>query len=148
MARSRERKTLSESPEVQIEVQQLDAMRSLRLLHRLTKIVAPAVARLGGGKSLMEMDVGALGGAADALFANFSEQDLEEITKTLLSDAVARADGKELPCYPLGFGLAFDGRPDLILKALMFALELNYGPLFESARGLLGSRVALPQASA
>ena len=146
--RTRERKTLSESPEVQIEVQQLDAMRSLRLLHRLTKIVAPAVARMSGGKSLMEMDVGALGGAADALFANFSEQDLEEITKTLLADSVVRADSREIPCYPVGFNLAFDGHPDLLLKALLFALEVNYKDLFASARGLLGSRVALPQASA
>ncbi len=140
----RKRELVELDPDTKIDIQQLAAYPALRLLHRLTKAVGPAVAKAGAGAkniTLAEVDLGNLAEAAEIFFEHFSEQDLEEVTKLLLAECVIHADGKQGPPAAM-FPVAFDGHPDLLLKAVLEALKLNYGTFFDAARGFMAARVA------
>ena len=144
MARERKLKVIGTGADgdVELDVQQLPAMRSMRLLHRLTRALGPAFAAAakGGGKmSLGDLDIGNLSDAANLFFDKFSEQDLEDVTRQLLEESLTSLGGKKLPTLSV-LDQVYGGRPDLLLKAVAFALETNYGPLFAAARGLMGQR--------
>ena len=148
MARERKSKIIgtgAEGASIELEVQQLPAMRSVRLLHRLTRALGPASAAAakgsgkGGKMSLGDLDVGNLSDAATLFFDKFSEQDLEEVTRLLLEESLTDVQGKKLPTLSV-LDQVYGGRPDLLLKAVAFALEVNFETLFAAARGLMGQR--------
>lgn len=143
MARKRERKTLETGSEgLDIEVQQLDAMRGLRLSHKLVRAIGPALARIAagspGGLKLSEMKVDGLAEGLELFFAHFSADDLQSLLDEVLGESLVTHQGQTGP-YPLFVRKGvFDGRIDLLLKALLFGLELNFGPLFAPVRSALG----------
>ena len=145
---ARERLTKQITSSVSLEVQQLPAMRALKLLHKLTKALAPALAAVGKGQGtdLMDVDLGNLAGAAEKLFANFSQDDLEEVTRQLLEESLISIDGGAKRPTMLDFDGTFGGKIDLLLKAIAFALEANY-PFLKAARGALADRVAAAMAA-
>jgi hypothetical protein len=145
MAREHATKTLETTPDaVSVTVQQLGAMQSLRLLHKLTRALAPALAKMvGKGKgSLADLDLDNVAVAADLFFTHFSEQDLEDVTRQLLGEGTLLTHKGQTGPASVMFGTVFDGRPDLLLKAILFALEVNYRNFFNAARELMATRGA------
>lgn len=120
MAQATEERTIDG---VRVTLTQLPAMRALKLLPRLGKILAPVLGHLN-------TDVAA---ALPLLFDRLTGEELEDITKELLSTALA--DGKPLLQV---MDLVFQGRPETVLKVLKFALEANYRGFFSGLAGLSG----------
>lgn len=118
-------------------VQQLPAMRALRLLNRLGRFFTPALASLvGGGGKLGQADVGALAAAAGGLFDRLSEDELERLTKDLLETATVAIDGKDTGPVMPQFDLLFQGKMGAVLKLLAFALQVNYSDFSDALGGL------------
>jgi hypothetical protein len=138
----RESRSKQLEPGFELKVQQLPPMKAMRLLHRISKAVAPAFAAAGKGKlDLLDTDLGDLSQAAALLFDRFSEQDLEDVTRALLAESWVTRDGKICETMPV-FDAIFGGRLDLVIGAIGFALEVNYGNLMSAIRPLLAARVA------
>lgn len=132
-------------------VSQLPAMKGLLLLHRLTKAIGPALAKVagaftGGSVKLSDLDVAALAGAVESLFANLPASDFEAITKELLSTATIEVDGKRHELFKGGnsgnFDLYLQGKMGTIFKLIAFAFEVNYGNFFGWAKGAFASAFA------
>src|SRR5688572_18336991 len=111
------------------EVSQLPGMKSLKMFRRLGNVLGPALAKtLASGVDVQQgkMNLVGIGEAIGALFERLSEPELESIVKDLLWNAVV--DGKVL--FPTGTNAQFDtlmaGRTVTVLKALVFAIEVNY----------------------
>jgi hypothetical protein len=106
-------------------VTQLPAMRGVKMLNRLVRILGPAAGRAFAGADpsagLGGLDVGALGGAVAALTERLSDDELESIIRTLLETATV----DNTPLLPV-FDLKLQGRMGSLLKLLGFALEVNY----------------------
>ena len=120
-------------------VTQLPAMKAFRTLNRIGRALGPALAKgLGALKGkLGDASVEALGGAATELFARLSDDELEALTRELLT--FCTVDGK--PLMPQ-FDLVMQGRMGTLLKLLRFAFEVNYGDFFAGARGLAAQAMA------
>jgi hypothetical protein len=122
-------------------VGQLPAMRAMKLLNRITRIAAPAVARaaaaLKSGQDLASMDLGSLGGAVESLFLKLPDDELEGITRELFSTVLYHneANGQAAPLMEV-FDAVMMGRMPTVLKLLGFAFEVNYGNFFDALRGL------------
>jgi hypothetical protein len=116
-----------------VSVQQLPAMRAVKLSRRLIQIAAPAVAAL---KDLsLSADASVLGDAIAGALAEFSEKDLEALIKDLLETATVEQDGKLAKVMPL-FDSLFGGKIFTLYKVLAFALEVNFADFFEPLRAL------------
>lgn len=113
---------------LEITITQLPYMRAARLLARLGRLAAPAIARvekvLAGG--LGDINVGAMLDAVSALLLVLSEEDIQELHEILLKDS---AEYKGKPLWgQMDFLLA--GQVATGMKILAFALEVNYGDFF------------------
>lgn len=127
-------------------VQQLPGMRSLRLMHKLAKALGPGVLKAlsgapegaGGGVSLGNLDLGNLADGLSLLFDKFSADDFEAVVRELFETATVTENGNTFPMMQV-FDNTFAGRPDVVLKAVQFALEVNYksffGVFLAAARG-------------
>src|SRR5258708_2424843 len=127
-------------------VQQLTAMKSLRMLNRLGRIVGPALGKAGGAAQggFENLNVKDLGDAVGTLFERLSDDELESITRELLSGAtVTMSNGQNGLLMPQ-FDLVLQGRPETILKLLKFALEVNYQNFFRGFAGLGLGNLANP----
>lgn len=125
-------------------VQQLPAMRSMKLMHKLAKAVGPAMLKALGSEFLNKMNlgvmqVGALSEGMQLLFEAFSETDLEQLVKTLFETAKLECEGQTFPMMAV-FDEKLAGRLGTIMKAVKFALEVNYSDFFG---GLLAGVAAL-----
>lgn len=137
-------------------VQQMPVKRSIKLMHKLARAGVPALLKavgttkldgLGetlGLKSLLEnLDLSNFGEAATMLFDKFSESDLDHAMAELFESATVEGEGKTLPVLK-----ALDvviSNPGTVLKALGFALEVNYGDFsgaFLAAAGTLQPKAA------
>jgi hypothetical protein len=142
MARRAETQTIDG---VQFTVQQLPAMRSMKLMHKLAKALGPAMLKaVGSGGSLKELNLGNAGDAAQMLFEKFSADDFEALIRELLETALVTRGGSQIPLMPV-FDDEMCGKPDTVLKLLRFALSVNYQSFW---KGLSASVAALvPQVS-
>lgn len=115
-------------------VQQLPAMRAIKLMHKLTRAAGPALLKAvggaAGGVKLSNLNLADMADGAQTLFDKFSEDDLEALIKTLFEGAVLGVDGKEYPLSPGVLDIQLSGKPGTILKAVRFALEANYADFF------------------
>ena len=114
-----------------VTVQQLPAMRAVKLSRRLIQIAAPAVAALKD----LSADASVLGDAISNALAEFSEKDLEALIKDLLETATIEQEGKIAKVMPL-FDELFRGKVFTLYKVLAFALEVNFADFFEPLRAL------------
>lgn len=130
---------------VTVTVQQLPGMRGVRMLHRLTKAVGPALAAsLVGFKSVKSLkdlgnaDVGAIvGGLGDAvqkLFDNLTEAELEQLITDLLEGALVELEGQTIPLTRPIFDKVMTGRAHVALGFTVFAIEVNYGNFTDVVR--------------
>jgi hypothetical protein len=119
-------------------VTQLPAMRGVKMLNRLFRVLGPPAARALGGVNVAELasrglaglDVGALAEAVPLLADRLTEAELEALVRELLETATI--DGR--PLMPT-FDLTMQGRVGTVLKLVGFALEVNYGSFFDVLGG-------------
>jgi hypothetical protein len=135
---------------ITFHVQQLPAMRAMKLMHKLVKAVGPAMLKALGEDpaaakaGLASMNVSALAEGASILFENFSDADLEALIRTLFETAFVTVDGQKMQLMPV-FDDKLSGRPGTVLKGLKFALEVNYSDFFgEFLAGVGALRPAPP----
>jgi len=128
----------------EIQVQPLPAFAALSLFTRIGKSIGgalgPTLAALAsaGVDKLQNVDISQHLGA---LFAALSPSEIEGITKALLEGAVL--DPKGTPRILLDVAdYEFQGQTLVLLKAALFAFEVNYGDFRDLVRGMLaGARI-------
>lgn len=128
----------------EIQVQPLPAFAALALFTRIGKSIGgalgPTLAALAsaGVDKLQNVDISQHLGA---LFAALSPSEIEGITKALLEGAVL--DPKGTPRILLDVAdYEFQGQTLVLLKAALFAFEVNYGDFRDLVRGMLaGARI-------
>lgn len=139
---------------VTIRVQQLPAMRSVKLMHRLGRAIGPAMLQALAGADVKstkdfanaKINMGAIGDAIGSAFDRFSEDDLERLTRELFETATVTDKGKEFPMMSV-FDNVFAGKPGTVLKAIKFALEVNYQDFFGVLLESVGQLAASPSPS-
>ena len=135
----------------QFRLTQLGAIKAAKQLTRIGKIAGPALGKLGelAGDKLLSANVGALGDAAGALFAQLTEAELEDLIRTFLGDAMIREGsmGNFAEFSKVGDTL-LGGRVGVLLRALWWAIEVNYGDFFVSLRALVARKGATGSSSA
>lgn len=118
-------------------VTQLPAMRGLRMFRRLGSAVAPAIARaVESAKAGGDLELASAASAVDLLFSKLTEDELEAITRELLSQSTM----DDMALFPSQFDLKLSGRIETVLKLLAFAVEVNYRGFFDALRGVLTLR--------
>ncbi len=137
---------------VTFTVQQMPAKRALLMLHKITKAIAPALGKSLEGASLgdfklADLELKNLGDAAQLLFQNFSESDLEQLNSQLLETATVVHEGKELPLMRV-FDEVMAGKIGTVLKLLKLALEVNYGDFTGALLATVGAQSAAPPSKA
>src|SRR5579859_3153297 len=111
---------------VAFTVRQLPAMRALRMLNRLARTIGPAMASLGASGGTFDFE--SLATALAKLGDKLTDQELEGITRELLEGTTFQpSDGSPGGALLPQFDVALQGKPDVTLKLLAFALEANYG---------------------
>lgn len=114
---------------------QLPALRSLALMTRLSKIIAPALGYLDGLD--LKSDISALGPALAALFAGLDGEQAQALAREILIASTIVIDGRMVA---LSDGTmidhAFSGKMKSFLGALKFALEVNYSDFLGGNKGL------------
>lgn len=126
-------------------VGRLPPRRALKLENRLLRAVGPAIVQLvrsvplkDGKPDAAKLDLSALGGALQGLFAQLTPEEQDGIMAELLSTVVVTtAEGKGGPVMSV-FDAHFDGRLPAVFKLCWAALEENFGgfiaPLVAAAR--------------
>lgn len=149
---------------------QLPAMRAVKLLNRLGRVLGPTLAKLGaalpatGGKlsdlDLSRLDFAKVGDAVSLLFEKLDDETLEKLLRELLSGvSFEEPDGKIGPLFPDSRTLAFDqhfkGRILSVGRVAAFAFEVNFGGFSDALAALLphvkaaaGEGKAAPSSSA
>lgn len=120
---------------------QLPGMRSLKVFTRITKMLGK-----GAGKALGAAGKGqdVAGAAMLELLGNVDEGDVEYVARQLLEVAVVQSpEGSGCPSGNVAqnFDALFQGRIDLLFKALFFAMGVNYGSFL---KGLVAGAAAKP----
>ena len=121
-------------------VSQLPAMRALKTLNRIGRILGPAFAKASGaskGGDLGGTEIAAFADAIHILFDKLTDEELEGLTRALLDTATV--DGKLLMPQ---FDTVMSGKVEVILQLLKFAFEVNYGNFFNAVRGLVSQAPA------
>lgn len=107
-------------------VTQLPAMRGIKLMHKLARALGPAVIKAAtGGNKIGDQDIAGFGDAAQAAFDRFSAEDLDGLIKELFETGTMSLDGNTVPIMPV-FNDALAGKLVTVIKAVQFALEVNY----------------------
>jgi hypothetical protein len=128
-------------------VQQLPATRSLRLLHRLGKVLGPGLtqaASLGSVGSLANADVGVIVSGIAGILQTSAEDEVVGIVRDLLGTTFVTQNGQMVELAPL-MDLHFQGNLLDLFKVVAFALEVNYGDFFGGL--LAGGRAKLAAAA-
>lgn len=122
-----------------VQVQALPVFKGQRLFVRLLKTVGgsigPALAALAssGSKGLGDMD---LSQHLPAMFSALSPEELEGITRELLTGAVLDPHGKPQDLLSVA-DIVFQGSVLTLLKCAMFAVEVNFGDFRGIVVGML-----------
>jgi hypothetical protein len=101
-------------------VQQLPARAALKLMRRLGKVFAPALATFGGKSG--EIDPKSFGNALEKVFDELSDDDLDHFTQQLLAGCLVDDKAPVLP----QIDLLFQGRTFDLVKLLVHAVRANY----------------------
>jgi hypothetical protein len=110
---------------------QLPAMRSLKLLARLGKVAAPALA------AGLDSDMGK---AAGLLFEKLDDSEVEHLIKALLEPMLVTDGDTQRPVLT-GFDAAYAGdRLPEVFSLIRFALEVQYGPTLAALGPLLAAQ--------
>lgn len=113
-------------------VQQLPARAALKLMRRLGKVFAPALALLAsnGKVSLANTDISSLGTSLEKVFEELTDEDLDHFTERLLAGCLV--DGK----YPVlsQIDVLFQGETLDLIKLLIHAVKVNYASFFNALR--------------
>lgn len=122
-----------------VQVQALPVFKGQRLFVRLLKTVGgsigPALAALAssGSKGLGDMD---LSQHLPAMFSALSPEELEGITRELLTGAVLDPHGKPQDLLSVA-DIVFQGSVLTLLKCALFAVEVNFGDFRGIVVGML-----------
>ncbi len=104
-----------------------------RLLPRLGKMIAPALTRVDG--IVTSADVKSLGPAIAELFSHLDEKDAWDLQLAVLANTTIDTEGQKLKlASEAAVNLAFGADLLLLWDVVMFALEVNFGPLFDRVR--------------
>lgn len=121
-------------------VSQLPGTRGLRVFARILKMLGKGASKaLGAAQAGGDVVANA---AVLELLSNVDDADLEFVAKQLLEVAVvASPEGSGCPSGNVAnnFDQLFQGRLDLLMKALFFAMQVNYGSFL---KGLVTSAAA------
>lgn len=129
------------SDDLEIEVQAISPVKSLRLLHRLMNAAVPAFAAASKGTkglALKDVPLDGLADAATLLFDRFSADDQEEIIRQLLENATLLKGEKRLRLLDV-WAVEFLGRVDLVYRAAWAALKVNYQSFWPTVRDALAA---------
>ena len=129
MARAQKEKTIDG---LTFTVQQLPAMRALKLMHKLAKTIGPAMLKaLSGAPStgapikVGNINVAELADGVALLFDRLSEADVESIMRELFETTMVTENGQTFQLMPV-FDNVLAGKMSTLFKAVQFALEVNY----------------------
>lgn len=134
----------------EIQVQPLPAFAAISLFTRIGKSIGgalgPTLAALAsaGVDKLQNVDVSQHLGA---LFAALSPDEIEQITKALLQGAVLDPNGKTRLLLDVA-DYEFQGQTLTLIKAALFAFEVNYGDFRDLVRGMLAGARAKTESKA
>jgi len=146
MARQQKEKTIDG---LTFTVQQLPAMRSLKLLHRLGKTVGPAMLKALSGApdkapaKLGSMNVADMADGVALLFDRLSADDAESIVRELFETATVTENGNTFQLMPV-FDNVLAGRTATLFKAVKFALEVNYQDFLPALLASAQAPLAVP----
>lgn len=127
---------------------QLPGMRSLKVFTRITKMLGKGAGKALGAAQAGGKDSAAAGAAVLELLGNVDENDVEYVARQLLEVCVVSCpEGSGVPSGNAAnnFDALFQGRLDLLLKTLFFAIQVNYGSFL---KGLATSAAAAKPAPA
>jgi hypothetical protein len=114
---------------------------AIKTLARLVEARGPALGKMKAGGDLKASGLAALA----ELLAKLDGAEVEAVLKVLAQGCKVQGSEDAKPLLLSGcFDQHFRGRLDLVLKWALFALKVNYGPLFEG----LGVEGMAPGASA
>ena len=112
------------------ETTQFSATKSLKMLHRLGKILGPSLSQLAG-MNQGDIQADRIGAALGSLFSNCSENEFESTVKELLTTTTK--DGRQI-----NFDLDFAGDMGSLFKLLGFVLKVQYGNFLNAIPGEKG----------
>ena len=121
-------------------VQQLPYRKSARLMHKLASSLGPALLRslagaplptsvAGAAEAAKELDLSNMAAGMQLLFDRFSADDFDRLVSELFETTTITQGGAEVPLLPV-LDTAMAGKHGTMLKAIQFALEVNYGNFF------------------
>lgn len=135
----------------------MPAWQSLEVLQQLSKMIGPALSKLGGAAAAAQGDevaqASALEGVAGALTGALSAlkpAEVRELGQQLLKNCLVELDdtpGKQVPILKV-FDTAFQGRILVALKIMAFSIEVNFGDFFAALRPALAAIGARVKAAA
>lgn len=119
-----------------VGTKQFPAVKGFKLFAKLGKMLSPVMAHLGalasgkdmkGLERLLARDVTQLGPALKEAFTQLEEADADKFICDVLSSTRVQVNGKWLDLSAMDrVNAAFEGRMDTMVKAALFALEVNY----------------------
>lgn len=134
---------------------QIPAMKAVKLLNRIGRVLGPTLAKLGGavgaafapGRKLTEVDVSAIdfskfGEAVELLFEGLDDETTERILRDLLAGvSFEKPDGSVGALFPDSRTVAFDqhftGRVLSVGKVALFAFETSFGGFSDALAALV-----------
>lgn len=127
---------------IEIHVTQFAAMRGFAVASKVAKVVTPVLPHLKG--VTMQTEIADLAPAIGELFSRLDENEGQALVRDLLAGACAVRDGQQIPLNTDDrINLAFEGNMMAMLRAALFAAEVNFSDFFA---GSATSSAALPSA--
>lgn len=125
--------------DLEVTSQQLPAMRALKLLPRLARLLAPALASLGTGKIDLQADVSSIANVLSQALEPLDDNQVEALSRDLLADTtvVLTDETGKRRNQTLGSVAAinsvFSGRLPAMLKAMALSVEVNFSDFFPAS---------------
>ncbi len=119
---------------------QLPAMTAFGLIPRLGRVVAPTLTKLTTMNGADDV-----GPALAELFSKLDPDEAQALTRDLLRATSVKINGKVVPLdRDETINIAFGGRLTLLLKAVWFAVQVNFADFLEAA-SVGGSSTKTPE---
>lgn len=122
------------------QVTQLPGRESLRMFTRLTRLFGPALGAVAKDEaqiaSLLETDVAGLGGAIARLCEELDPDDILSIAGAFAKHSKVALEGTTDSFVELNdaiFDVTFQGRMDMLMGWIVFALEVNYSSFLDAS---------------